>query len=233
MDIWDPQFDVKGYFGLDFLKYLKKFYDENVDEKNGLLSFSGFCQWQDIKLMLADGELDETCLIELWSEAVLERDNRKPKNSEDGEKVPSKGFKTESSDVKNGFIDFEIFARMNVRLDVVLDEIKEALGSLTDDEVEEYYKEEFLRISEGEELISYDQLLAWTDITQLIEAGDVTMSQFNEMWDALPKRSLGALNKKGKNKNLKQSDGIGSDAFLFFNTALEDLDSDISTSALE
>ena len=57
IDIWDPQFNVKEYFGLDFLKYLKKFYDESVDEKNGLLSFSNFCEWQDIKLMLKDDKI--------------------------------------------------------------------------------------------------------------------------------------------------------------------------------
>ena len=235
IDIWDPQFNVKEYFGLDFLKYLKKFYDESVDEKNGLLSFSNFCQWQDIKLMLKDGELDETCLTELWSEAIMERNKRQPINGNENEntKIPYKGFKAESSDLKNGYIDFEMFARMNVRLDVVLDEIQEALGNLSENEVDKYYEEEFIKISEGEELIGYNQLLAWIDVQKLLETEAITMELFNGMWEALPKRPLGTFYKNENSKKVVQSDGIGLDAFLFFNTALDDIDSDTSTSAIE
>lgn len=246
LGMWDPEFDVKEYFGLDFLKYLKKFYDENADEKNGLLSYSKFCQWQDIKQMLIDGELDETCLSELWAEAIQERNNRLP-ISDDENKNPKKGFKEDSSDVKNGFINFEIFARMNVRLDVVLDEIKEALGNLSDDDVEKYYQEEFENLSEGKELISFNQLLAWGEVQQLIKDGDLSTLKFNEMWDALPKRPLDTTNKrenkvenKIKSSNRKESskkstqlDGIGFDAFSFFVTALDDLDSETSSGALE
>ena len=235
IDIWDPQFNVKEYFGLDFLKYLKKFYDESVDEKNGLLSFSNFCEWQDIKLMLKDGELDETCLTELWAEAIMERNKRQPINVNENESAqkPYKGFKAESSDLKNGYIDFEMFTRMNVRLDVVLDEIQEALGNLSENEVDKYYEEEFLRISEGEELIGYNQLLAWSDVQKLLEGQAITMELFNGMWEALPKRPLGTFYKNEKSKKVIQSDGIGLDAFLFFNTALDDIDSDVSTGALE
>lgn len=241
--MWDSEFDVKDYFGLDFLKYLKKFYDENADEKNGLLSYSRFCQWQDIKQMLIDGELDETCLSELWAEAIQERNNKLPSADNDEKKNPKKGFKEDSSDVKNGFINFEIFARMNVRLDVVLDEIKEALGNLSDDDVEKFYQEEFAKLSGGEDLISFDQLLEWSEVQQLIKEGDLSISKFNEMWEALPKRPLDATikkeiknensNKKESSKKSKQLDGIGSDAFSFFVTALEDLDSETSSGALE
>ena len=54
IDMWDPEFNVKDHFDLNFLKYLKRFYDANTDDKNkGLLSFSSFVQWADVKNMLA------------------------------------------------------------------------------------------------------------------------------------------------------------------------------------
>ena len=234
LDIWDPFFDVKDYFGLDFLKYLKKFYDENTnDENKGLLSYSSFCQWTDIKQMLIDGEIDAVCLRELWDEAILEKKSREMKNKDNNEKENNKGFKVENDDVKKGFLDFDSFARMNVRLDVVLEELKDALGNLTETEVEDYYRSEFTKISEGEDLISYNQLLGWTDVQELIDSNYITLDQFSAMWDALAKRPLGTFFKKQNIKGASQSDGISVDAFLVFNTALEDFDSDISTSALD
>jgi len=44
-------------------------------------------------------------------------------------------------------------------------------------DVETYYREEFSKLSEGEELIGYSQLLEWTDLKQMLESGEVEMDQ--------------------------------------------------------
>ena len=44
-------------------------------------------------------------------------------------------------------------------------------------DVETYYREEFSKLSEGEELIGYGQLLEWTDLKQMLESGEVEMEQ--------------------------------------------------------
>lgn len=212
---------------------MKKFYDSNTDDNNnGMLSYSSFCQWSDIKQMLVAGEIDSLCLRELWDEAIIERNKRQKKNSNTDNKS-EKGFKIENDDVKKGFLDFDSFARMNIRLDVVLDEVQDALGNLTDSEVEEYYRAEFLKLSDGEELISYNQLLNWSDTQELINDNVITLDQFNSMWEALVKRPLGIFYKKQNIKGASQSDGISVDAFLVYISAIEDLDSDISTGALD
>lgn len=122
--------------------------------------------------------------------------------------------------------------------DVVLEEIKEALGNLSDDDIDDYYRAEFKDISNNEDLISYNQLLSWNDIKMSLDNNVITLEQFELMWNALPKRPMNIENNNENiNKNKKvysiQTDGISLEAFMNFNTALEQYDSDLSTSALD
>jgi hypothetical protein len=209
VNVWDKEFSCKDYFGPDFMKYLKDFYDSSAKEEG--LEYKAFAAWTDVKQMLTAGEVDTSCLKDLWAEALEEKIKRKIGGSDGVDQA------------KNGLIDFDTFSRMNVRLDMIMDEIQEALGNLTDEEVEQYYRSEFSKLTEGEAILSYSQLLEWVDIKDLIENGGITVDQVNYMWDALPKKPLGAFIKKKGFGKPTQSDGIDVDAFLSFNTALEDL----------
>jgi hypothetical protein len=117
-----------------------------------------------------------------------------------------------------------------INTDVVLEEIKEALGSLSDEDIDNYYRLEFKSISNNQDLISYNQLLNWNDIKMSLDNNVITLEQFELMWNALPKRPM---NNENNNEKIIQIDGITLDAFMNFNTALEQYDSDLSTSALE
>lgn len=192
-------------------------------------------------------------------------------------------------------ISLSTFIRMNVRLDLLMDEIEEALASLTDEEVEKYYRkvraiewlhrtehrghvkidtanlmnvcwigtfdrmdptamlllrllphpvwyyliaalsdlQEFAALSHDEPLLSYSDLMAWSDLQDLISNGIVLQSQLDRLWTALPKQPLGKYFKPIKQSNEKdqaamtsinQSDGITIDAFLMFNEAIEDIE---------
>ena len=241
LDIWDQEFEVKNYFDLSFLQYLKQFYDTNTEDNEfGLLSFSSFCKWNDIQQMLKDGEIDSVCLGDLWDEAIIETKKRKNGKNQNGN---GQEMVDENENKKNGFqrekrgeIDFDTFSRMNVRLDVVLEELKDAVGALTDIEVEQYLRSEFKLLSKGEELITFNQLNNWSDLIDLLESEYLTKEQINIMWEALPKRPLSTIKKendKNNDKSTKQSDGIDINSFIIFNEAMDDIDSEESTSALD
>jgi hypothetical protein len=56
IDMWDPDFNPNKYFDLEFLQYLRNFFDLNVDKDNGLLLFTNFYLWKDIQQMLSEGD---------------------------------------------------------------------------------------------------------------------------------------------------------------------------------
>jgi hypothetical protein len=86
-----------------------------------------------------------------------------------------------------------------------------------------------MNISNNQELISYNQLLNWNDIKMSLDNNVITFEQFELMWHALPKRPM---NNENNNEKNTQIDGISLDAFMNFNTALEQYDSDLSSEAL-
>jgi hypothetical protein len=126
-------------------------------------------------------------------------------------------------------IEIHIYIHIIYITDVVLEEIKEALGSLSDEDIDNYYRLEFKSLSNNQELISYNQLLNWNDIKMSLDNNVITLEQFELMWNALPKRPM---NNENNNEKITQIDGISLDAFMNFNTALEQYDSDLSSSAL-
>ena len=229
-DVWETDFSPEEYFGPQFSKYLRDYYNQNCGEKG--LSFVTFCSWDDIKQMLAAGELDDSCLIDLWREAVIE--TKKRISGDDDDNLMNANMGSSSSNSNKGFtknielkenINFNTFLRMNVRLEIVLEEIKDALENLTDEQSSDYYKAEFIRLSDGEELLTYNQLVEWDDIKQYLESGAISNQQMNDLWDALPKRPVGIFMKKKGNTMISQSDGITLQGFLSFNEAFNDLES--------
>ena len=70
-DVWDPVLQSSYLFEKDFIDYLKTFFNTNIDKKTGLLSYSRFSTWTDIREVLNDGSVDMSCLEDLWIEAVL------------------------------------------------------------------------------------------------------------------------------------------------------------------
>ena len=137
--------------------------------------------------MLKEGEVDETCLKDLWAEACVKQ-----------------------SSLQNAELSKELgldsFIRLNIRLDQTLDEIAEALDTLTDDDVTDYYKGVFESVTGAMDgLMSRQQLLQWAE-EEL--NGMISASQLEALWEALPK--------KGHEIDVA--------SFLAFNTAVEDIE---------
>jgi hypothetical protein len=88
--------------------------------------------------------------------------------------------------------------------------------------VEEFYRLEFATLARGEPFITFPQLLAWSMVQELIADEGVTLQKLEELWAALPKIKLEAEGKGFGSGSGAANQGIGVDAFVAFNTAIED-----------
>jgi len=196
-DVWDPKFDPTALFENEFLEYLTEFYSKR--SANGGLSFEDFIEWDDVLFMVNEGSLDASCLRELWAEA-LENSAKKSKPSADR-------------------ISLDTFFRLNIRLDNVVNEIKEALENLTDEDVEAYYRAEFEILSKSTHgVVTYAALLKWPDVQEMLSSGDLQVRDLDQIWEALPKEKS---DRSGNSLGFEPA--IGVDAFVALNTAIEDL----------
>ena len=126
MNVWDTSIDLsKEVFDNEFLTYLQTFFNTNANEKR-LLSYKTFSNWIDVKEMLQQGQVDITCLKDLWREAILE--TKKNISNDDDDALLKEN------------INLDTFIRLNIRLDMILNEIDEALNKLSDKDVEDFYR---------------------------------------------------------------------------------------------
>jgi len=118
-------------------------------------------------------------------------------------------------------INYDTFLRLNVKLDLLLDEVedKSSIGtkdviSKSEEEVnvEAFYRAEFSRITNGGKLMRLDMLLEWEDINELIVDGSVTEKQIVKMFEGLPKEPMGIPS---------TTFGITQDTFVAFNGMLD------------
>jgi len=227
IDVWNPTFNPQEALEPEFVLHLKQFFDAHSRKSPPFgLSFEVFSQWDEIRRMLIEGEVDQSCLKELWAEAIVETTRS----------FPDRALQTGKN------VDFDTFLRLNIRLDQMLDELQEALESLSDEQVEEYYRKEFNELvaaagagagkggssggggGGGGGLLSYSALMDWSDMREMITSGMIAKEEVDKLWDALPKQPLSAA-QRGKGFGAgseRQADGIEIDAFLALNRAIED-----------
>lgn len=187
-NVWSLEFQATDALEPEFLAYLSAFFKDKMGGKStGKLSYDDFANWEDVKSMMEEGEVDEACLKDLWAEACVKQSS------------------LENTEISKE-LGLDAFIRLNIRLDQTLDEIAEALDTLTDDDVTDYYKGVFESTTGGiDGLMSKQQLMQWAEG----ELKDViTESQLEALWAALPKKGA----------------EIDVASFLAFNTAVEDID---------
>jgi hypothetical protein len=228
-DVWNPTFNPEEALEPEFVLHLKQFFDAHSRKSPPFgLSFEVFSQWDEVRRMLIEGEVDQSCLKELWAEAIVETTRS----------FPERALQTGKN------VDFDTFLRLNIRLDQMLDELQEALESLSDEQVEEYYRKEFSELVAGGGrgggggagkggssneggLLSYAALMDWSDMREMITSGMIAREEVDRLWDALPKQPLSAAQRGKGSKGFgagseRQADGIEIDAFLALNRAIED-----------
>jgi len=55
LDVWDPAVSSPDLFEVEFLSYLRSFFDGEVQPPRQLLSFNAFLAWKDVREMLDEG----------------------------------------------------------------------------------------------------------------------------------------------------------------------------------
>ena len=147
---------------------------------------------------MAEGSVDVTCLKELWQEALLYKSKKTggsvSGSSSIGSSISSGSSSTSSGssstsgssnsiniNINNDFalkkniendkymIDLDTFVRVNFRLEEVMEEIRKALNDLSSEDVRAYYTREFETLAGGEGLLSYQQLLDWTVVLEVVD----------------------------------------------------------------
>ena len=152
--VWDPNFDPRLLFDKEFIEYLDDFYRKNADSEG--LSFKPFNEWKDVREMLDAGSVDTSCLKQLWAEAIAERANE--------------------SRSKLKKISLDTFYRLNIRLDTTVNEIQEALENLSDEDVEQYYTNEFESITKDSAgVLNFKQLLQFNDVREMLDQNEITL----------------------------------------------------------
>lgn len=163
----------------------------------GQLTFEKFLQWEELGDMFTEGLTNEA-LRKLWAKA-------------------SKGAAS---------ISLDTFIRLNVALDLLLDELETDLGEGQVEEgepdAESFYRSEFKQVTDGGRLMRLDMLLEWKEIAELIKDKVITEKQVEKMWEGLPKEPMGIPS---------STFGIAEDTFVAFNGMLDNMLDVTSTSS--
>ena len=185
LDVWGPAFDPVTAFDPENMEEITAFYAQVAGDLDKKMTFDMFKSWDDVKELLDEKIMTPKILEMTWEEAA-------------------KGA---------AVIDFDTFLRLNVKLDLVMDELEAAAAAGGGvDEAENFYRAEFKSISGGGNLIRLDMLLEWKEVKELIDDGSVSKKQIERMFEGMPKEPMGIP------ANVL---GINEDTFVAFNGMLD------------
>ena len=173
-DIWSTNTPLSSLFEPKFLRYLKKFYDKNVDEKMGLMSYQRYSKWKDVQDMLDFEEMDIGCLRTIWAEALIETNMDALQG--------------------DGLVNFDTFVRINGRLEEVINSMQSIKSKLSSAEKEKSsLSKSFLEATQQESLMSFSQFVSSPPVERLLIKNAITLAQIESLWRLIPKHPLGAF----------------------------------------
>lgn len=221
--VWDPLLQSTKLFEKDFNDYLQAFFTTNKQDSD-FLSYDQFASWSDVREVLSDGSVDMSCLEDLWVEAVLYK-NRNDPVFDNG--LPDFVSIRDYQDKEEFMIDLDTFFRLNFRLEEVMEDIKDALESLSDEDVQEFYKKEFVALTTGERLLTFEKFMNWSMMQDLLNDEEITLSQTESLWMALPKEDVKKpVSDRGfappDTVQGRKIEGITLEEFIALNEAIED-----------
>lgn len=200
VDVWSPDFDPTEVFEPEMLEEITSFFIKS--SPRGQLTFSKFLEWEELSDMFSEG-LTKEALQRLWTQACSK----------------GKGVSSISSGEPAPSINLDSFIRLNVALDLLLDDLEQQ-GSSTKSSssaaasAESFYRSEFRRMVGGGSLLRLDMLLEWKEMAELIDDKVVTEKQIEAMWEGLPKEPMGIP---------ATTVGITENTFVAFNAMLDNM----------
>lgn len=208
-----------------------------LENSEKLISFGSFAQWTDVTDVLEEGNLDLQTLNQLWLEAVEYKYMKQARHSRSDDASQKKKVIALSADMKRDIeskslyystdrslmIDLDTFLRLNYRLDEVVDDIMSHPARQTEKHLEKFYRQEFQRITNRDSLMSYDQLLHWNVVQEMLTNKAITESDLQRVWDILPHQFLPVDGPVRIFAPQSRSDvpGITEDSFIALNHSLQ------------
>lgn len=193
IDVWDQTgFNPTSVFDADVLKEITDYFIKSTGSLKNEFSYQNLQDWSDIKEMLQDGSLLTSDIQKAWKEAT------------------SNGRST---------INYDRFLRLNVRLDLLMDEseVENPATNIVDDDAdrddaESFYRTEFYKVTGGGPLMRLDMLLEWKEVSDLVKEGAITEKQIQKLFDGMPREPMGIPS---------TSLGITESTFITFNSMLD------------
>eukprot|EP01032_Pedospumella_encystans_P014753 gene14753-16919_t len=224
--------DKKGYdMSEDGIEVPKK----KLDDESELISFGSFAQWSDVTEILEEAKLDPVILNQLWLEAVEYKYMMKDRKNNASQKRKKSYLSTDmKQDIEKKnllyntdrtlMIDFDTFLRLNYRLDEVVDDIMSHPTRQAEKQLETFYRQEFQCITNQELLMSYEQLLHWRVVQEMLSNKAITEKDLLRVWDVLPHQFLPVDAPVRLFAPRPRSDvpGITEDSFIALNHSLQD-----------
>ena len=231
INVFDKSFDPNTVFDKESLAEITDFFIINAGGMDGKLSFTAMMGWDDVKvrlvgivcqllmLLLCLPHETKVPTLSLWF-LSLSLSFHHPQAMFDEGLMTEEAMKGAWQVASNGAneIDFDSFLRLNVRLDLIMDEmevIKETLGQTggkDTQDAEAFYRSEFKEICGSGRLMRLDMLIDWREVRELIDDKVVTEKQISKMFDGMPKEPMGIP---------ANSMGITEDTFVAFNGMLD------------
>jgi len=103
IDVWDKDFDPTTVFDPESLEEITAYFRKSASKSTDKITYASLLEWDDVKEMLSEGAMTPEALRNAWQEASKGKDA----------------------------IDLDTFIRLNVRLDLVMDEIEIASAALS------------------------------------------------------------------------------------------------------
>ena len=227
------QFNTESKVYSSPLKYLSS---TTIDTRNRykLITFRSFVEWRDTREIVQEGNVDSTCIRELWMEALIYRLRTagdmpfKPKSQQQEMEFLAVGSSVATEPRAAYMIDFDTFVRLNFRLEEVLEDVTTTLEQITDKDIELACRVEFRKMAkknskkfkdsgaggQTKNLVTYAQLLKWEVLSAMLENKEFTEEQFQSLWEAIPKEPLqvDTINRSGKGFAPKANDAAGAAA---------------------
>ena len=123
LDVWGPEFDPMTAFDSTNIEEITAYFVKAAGGLDKMMNFDMFCEWEDVKELLDEQVMTPKILEATWKEAT-------------------KG---------KAYISYDTFLRLNVKLDLVMDDLEAAEGGggysdkkeVEIDEAESFYRSEF------------------------------------------------------------------------------------------
>ena len=100
LDVWGPEFDPMRAFNPENMEEITAYFKKAAGGLDKMMNFDMFCEWEDVKELLDEKVMTPEILEAIWNEAAK------------GEVL----------------VSYDTFLRLNVKLDLVMDELEAAAG---------------------------------------------------------------------------------------------------------